>query len=123
MSTNVPSVATPGVQVIPIQISGQVTADTAGVARLKLPFAAKLLGVSAAARASGGTTPTLTVDLKAGASSLLSAPIAVTAGQVAEGAVATPAIADETVLTVDLVITGTNPTWNDITVLLTVVRV
>lgn len=122
-ATNVPSVATPGVVLIPIEISGQRTADVAGVARIKLPFAAKLLGVSASARASGGTTPTLTVDVKVGANSLLSAPISVTAGSVAEGTVTTSAIADETVLVVNLAITGTNPTWDDITVLLTVVRV
>lgn len=110
------------VVLLPVLIAGQRTATTAAVARFKLPFKARLMGVSASARASGGTTPTLTVDVKAGGTSLLSAPVAVTAGAVAEATVATPAIADESEITVDLAITGTNPTWDDVSVLLTLVR-
>src|SRR5690242_17422154 len=79
---------TPGagqVVVIPLHVSGQYTTTTAGVARFTLPFPAAVLGVSASARASGGTTPTLTVDVKEGGVTILSAPISVTAGAVAEG--------------------------------------
>lgn len=108
---------------LPIFISGQRTATTAAVASLKLPFKAKLVGVSATARASGGTTPTLTVDVKAGATSVLSAPLSVTAGAVSEGVITTSELADETVLNFDLAITGTNPTWDDISILATVVPV
>lgn len=110
------------VQMVPLVISGQYTATTTGAVQIKLPFKAKLVGVSASARASGGTTPTLTVNVKQGATSVLSAPISLTAGTVAEGSIANAQLADEATLTVDLTIGGTSPTWNDITVLLTLAR-
>lgn len=110
------------VYVIPLQISKQWTATTANVVRLKLPFKAQLVGVSATARASGGTSPTLTVDVLEAGVTVLSAPIAVTAGTVAEVTVTDTTLADESVITVNLAIGGTTPTWDDITVLLTVVR-
>lgn len=110
------------VAVVPIFISGQRTTTTTSVIKFALPYKAKLIGVSATARASGGTTPTLTVDVLKGGTTVLSAPIAITAGTVGEGTVSVSALADESVITVDLTIGGTNPTWDDITVLLTVVR-
>ena len=116
------SVATPGVVLLPIHLQGQHTANVTAAARLKLPFPAKVLGVSAAARASGGTTPTLTVDVLDDGVSVLSAPITVTAGAVAEGAVAAATVADESLLTVNLAIGGSTPTWDDIDVLVTLVR-
>lgn len=110
------------VQVVPLAISGQYTATTTGVVQIRMPFKARLVGVSATARASGGTSPTLTVNVKQGASSVLSAPISVTAGTVAEGTITSPQLADESTLTVDLTIGGTSPTWNDISVVLTLAR-
>lgn len=104
---------------VAITLSGQRTATVAGVASIKVPSKMKLVGVSATARASGGTTPTLTVDVLAASTSLLSAPFAVTAGAVAEGTIATSTITDETVVNINLAITGTNPTWDDISILLT----
>jgi hypothetical protein len=112
----------PGVFCIPLCLNRQYTATTASVVRFQLPFKAELLGVSASARASGGTTPTLTVDVKEAGTTVLSAPIAVTAGAVAEGVVTDTSLADEAAITVDLAITGTTPTWDDITVLLTLRR-
>lgn len=119
-----PNVAVGAGQVvtIPIFISGQRTATTASVVRFAMPFPCDVLGVGASARASGGTTPTLTVDVLSGGTTILSAPIAVTAGAYAEGTVATAAIPDENAITVNLAITGTTPTWDDITVLITVAR-
>lgn len=123
MATAVPPPSTAGVQLVPLHLSGRFATTTAGVAAFRLPFAAKLCGVGATARASGGTAPTLAVDVRAGAASLLAAPVAVTAGAMAEGALAgTGAIADETVLSVDLAVGGTGATWDDITVLLTLAR-
>lgn len=110
------------VNVLAFHVSGQYTATTASVVRFKLPYAAKLVGVSATARASGGTTPTLTVDVKEGGTTVLSAPVAITAGTVSEGTVSDSLLADESTITADLTIGGTSPTWNDITLLLTVVR-
>lgn len=114
---------TTSVQIVPLVISGQYTATTAGVVQIKMPFKAKVIGVSATARASGGTSPTLTVGIKQGATAVLSAPISITAGAVSEGSVANPLLPDESTVTVDLTIGGTSPTWNDISVLLTVVRI
>lgn len=113
----------PSVVVIPFHISGQYTATTAGVVKFNLPFRARLIGIGANARASGGTSPTLTVDLKVGGVSILTTPISITAGTYAEGAIGTSSqIADEASVTIDLNIGGTSPTWNDITVLMTLVR-
>ena len=70
------------VQIVPLHISGQYTTTTAGVARFKLPFAGQLIGVSASARASTGTSPTLTVDVKDDGVTALAAPVSVTAGTV-----------------------------------------
>ena len=113
---------TDDVELIPFQISGQWTASTAAVAKIKLPFPAKLIGVSATARASGGTSPTLTADVQEGGVSVLAAPVAITAGAVTEATITDSALADESLISVDLAIGGTLPTWNDITVLLTVRR-
>lgn len=108
----------------PLLIAGQRTASVTAVYRAKLPRAYKVLDVQATARASGGTGPTLTVDVKAGGTSLLSAPVAVTAGAVAHATLASGArVADEAELTVDLAIGGTLPTWDDIALQLTLTPV
>jgi hypothetical protein len=120
-TTNIP-VAVPGVVLIPLHFDGQFTATTNPVAKFVLPFGARLLGVSANARASGGTSPTLTVDVEDDGTTVLSSAIAITAGTPAEGTVSVPEIADESVIEIVLTIGGTSPTWDDITVLLTVVR-
>jgi hypothetical protein len=115
-----------GAAVLPllVHLSGQYTANRTAVARVRLPFAADLVGVSVSARASGGTAPTLTVDVQKGGVTMLAAPVAVTAGAVAEATiVAASQIADESVITIDLAIAGTTPTWDDIDVLLTLVRI
>lgn len=116
------SVATPGVVLLPVHLQGQHTTDVTAAARIKLPFPAKVLGVSASARASGGTTPTLTVDVLDDGTSVLSAPVSVTAGSVSEGTVTSTGIGDESLLTVNLAIGGTTPTWDDIDVLVTLIR-
>ncbi len=110
------------VMVLPFHISGQYTATTAAVVRFAMPQACNLIGAGAAARASGGTSPTLTVDVLEGGTTVLSAPISVTAGSFSEGTISDSAIADESVVTVNLTIGGTSPTWNDITVVLTCAR-
>ncbi len=112
-----------GLTVIPFHVSGQYTATTNGVIRFALPFRARVLSVQANARASGGTSPTLTVDVLNGATSMLTAPVAITAGTVAFASIATPVHADESTINVNFAIGGTSPTWNDITVVLTVMRV
>ncbi len=109
-------------EIISLHISGQYTATTDPVAKFAMPYRCRVVGISATARASGGTTPTLTVDVEDDTVSVLSSAISITAGTVAEGTIANPAVADESVMEVILTIGGTTPTWNDITVLITVVR-
>lgn len=115
--------------VIPIQLSGTYTATSVAVAKFKLPFRAYVLGVSATAQSSAGTTPTLTVDVLDAGTSILSAPLAVTAGAVTEGNVAagnlaTPELPDESLVSVNLAIGGSGETlgFNNITVLITLAR-
>lgn len=116
------STAIGGVVVIPLHISGQYIATTTGVTRFAMPFKARLVGVGASARASGGTAPTLTVDLLDDGTSALSSAISVTAGSYTEGTIANAVVADESVITVNFAITGTSPTWNDITIFITLLR-
>ena len=116
------SEAITGIQVIPFHISGQYTATTADVVKFNIPFKAQVLSVQATARASGGTSPTLTVDVQEAGTTILSSAISITAGTVSEGTVSDSALADEAAITVDFTIGGTTPTWNDITVFITVRR-
>ncbi len=120
-TTNYSEVIT-GIQVLPLQLSGQYTTTTADVVKFQVPFKAHVLGVSATARASGGTSPTLTVDVQEGGTTILSSAISITAGTVSEGTVSDTSLADESTITIDLAIGGTSPTWDDITVLLTLRR-
>lgn len=116
-------VGSAGVVVMPIHLSGATTASTDDVAVVKLPFPAYVLGVSATARASSGTDETLTIDVEDDGTSILSAPISVTASEVAEGSVTVNQIADESLVSIDLAIGGTDtPTFTDITILLTLQR-
>jgi len=84
-----------------------------------MPFAATLVEVSATARASGGTSPTLAIDVKENGTSVLSAAMDITAGVVTVGTIADAEVADDAKITIDATIGGTSPTWDDITVLLT----
>jgi hypothetical protein len=111
-----------GVVVVPFHLSGQYGATTANVVRFKVPFAATLLSVQANARVSGGSSPTLTVDVLEAGTTVLSAPISITAGTVAFGTITDSALADEAEITVTLTIGGSSPTWNDITVVLVLAR-
>ena len=116
------SSASSNYHILSFALNRQYTATTAGVVRFKLPYPARLVTVQAAARASGGTTPTLTVDVLEAGTTVLSTPVSVTAGSVAEATISDAEIADEAVVTVDLAIGGTNPTWDDITVVMVIRR-
>jgi hypothetical protein len=119
------------VQIIHLQIAGQRSADIPAAASVKLPFTARLLGMEAKARAIGGTAPVVTLNAKIGGDSLLSAPLAVTAtaftganflAATSLSPMGRPKLADESVLTIDLDLSGTNPTVDDIDIDLTVSR-
>lgn len=115
-TTNV-SPGSPGYMLLPFHISGQYTANTTAVAKWIAPMPCEIYHASATARASGGTSPTLSVVVKNGASTVSTiGPI--TAGTIAEGTLANTSVADEAAFSIDLTIGGTSPTWNDITVLI-----
>lgn len=118
------SLATPGILVLPFHFDGQFTATTNPVAEFVMPFAARLVGISGTCRASGGSSPTLTINLEDDGTSVLSSAFAVTAGTVAEGTISTAgaSVADESVMEIVFTIGGSSPTWDDCTVLITLQR-
>ncbi len=101
---------------VPFNLNRQYNATTTNVLRHRLPCAARLVDASFAVRASGGTSPTLTVDVLDDGVSLLASPQAVTAaGGIQEATLAAnPVIAKDSVLSVNLAIGGTSPTFDDI---------
>jgi hypothetical protein len=124
MTTQDLPISTPGVLVLPFVFAGASAATAAARARFDLPFAAKLLGVQASARSATGTDPTLDIDVQADGESVLDAEIAVTAAAVTHGVIATDRLADEAELTIDFTIGGSSsPTFNDVQVVLTLVRI
>lgn len=123
MATTVPPPSTAGLLVLPFHFDA-VKADAVSAVRLKLPFAAVVLGFSTAARAKANSDNTLTADLKAAGTTLLSAPASVLTSAVTEAAVAgSGRIADEAEVTVDFDIAGTTAAFDDVTLLLTICRV
>lgn len=119
-----PSPASSGYILMPVPILG-IYSSTAvpGIVKFKSPFSARVVHASATARAVSGTSPTLTVDVKQAATSLLSAPVAVAAGTITDAVLSTtPTIPDETAVSIDLAIGGTSPKWRDITLLLLLKR-
>jgi len=117
-----PSPASSGYMVMPMPIMGLYTSNTASVVKFKVPYPAKLVHVSATARQSSGSNPTLTVNVKDAGTTVLSSPISITAGTVTDGVISSPTVTDESLLSVDFAITGTAPRWNDITLLLLLKR-
>lgn len=109
------------VVVIPVRVAS-AGASVTSAARFRMPFQSRLIGVSAAARSGTGTAPTLTADVLVNSVSLLTAPVSITAGAAVQASIATPAIADEANVTVNLAVGGTTPLWQDVDILLTFVR-
>ncbi len=110
----------PGVAVytMPIHLNGPYAAATQTPLRFKLPYAARLIGFSASAVSISGT---ITVDLKAAGSSLLSAPITLSTA-VGEATITTSAVADEAEITAVVATSGVDHTVSDITILPTFLR-
>lgn len=107
-----------------VQLSGDLTATTANLARVKLNGRHVVLGVDAIARASTGTGQSCALDLTVGGSSILAAPLAVTATAATSATMVNltassgpyrPVIADEGILSVNATLAGTNPVFKDIT--------
>ena len=104
---------------IPLTMTRQLTASLTSAFLFRVPVDSTLVSVGASARVSGGTIPTLTVDVKEAGVSVLSAAFSVTAGSWSTGTISDSAIAATNDVTIDFTIGGTTPTWDDITVLLT----
>ena len=120
---NVPA-SGPGVLLVPLHLSGtySTTPGINNVARFAMPQPCDMLGVGGMIRSSTGTAPTLTIDvLKAGVT-ILSAPFNVNHTTWSEGTISVSAIADESLMSVNLALDGTSPTFTDITVLMTCAR-
>jgi hypothetical protein len=115
-----------GIQVVPVTMNRAVTAVSAPViARLQLPFKAQVLGVSSSCETAdyASTDEVYTIDVLEAGTTILSAPIdMVAADTVYEGTLADTTIADEAVVTVVLDVSGTTPSVEDVTVLLTLRR-
>jgi hypothetical protein len=121
-----PSPASTGYEQIILYIPGAITATATPIV-WKSPWPYRVLSISAYARsiATAGT-PTYTVDVKQGSTSLLSTPISIATTQAAtimDGVLAaTPNIVDEANVSVILTLGGSTPSMTDTTVRLGVKR-
>lgn len=116
-----PSPASPGYTPLVIPIQGTYSSNQT-VVKWKAPAGYRVVHASATARAVTGSTPTMTVNLKSGATSMFSAPISLTAGTITDAVLGTaPNLADEGTISVDLAKGGSYTSgqgWKDITLFL-----
>lgn len=108
-----------GVFLIPLHLSTTYSTTTTSVVKFNMPMPCDMIGVGAVPRAlTGGVN---SVDVKLGGTTILAAPMNMTAGTYTEGTITTSAIGDEGVITVDLNIPGSS-SLTDTTVIMTCVR-
>jgi hypothetical protein len=92
------------------------------IVKWKSPAGYRVVHASATARAVTGTNPTLTVDVKSGATSMFSSPISVTAGSITDAVLGTaPNLADEGTISVDFAKGGSYTSgqgWRDVSLFL-----
>lgn len=121
-----PSPASPGYMTIPITMNRAVTTVSAPViARIKAPWPLAVVGITASLETGdfASTDEHYKIDVKEGATSILTTPLDLVAADTVYSAVVTDkAIADEAVLTVILDVTGTTPSVEDVTCLLVLKR-
>ena len=108
---------TTSVYAMPMFLPGAYT-STATPIKFVMPYASRLVGFSAVA---GTVSGTMTIDIQAGGTTLLSAPITASTN-VVEATISTAAVADEAQITVVLTISGSSPTFSNITLVPTFVR-
>lgn len=114
-----PTVASPGYMVLTFHVSGVVlTGAGTGLIKFNMPFPARLITVQQSVAALAGAAPTVDV-LVAGSSILTAVTTMTTAGIVYEALIATPTIADEAAVTVNLT-TGTS--MSNITIVMVLKR-
>ncbi len=120
-----PGPSLPGYQAIIVPINNIAAAGTlTAQASFKMPYPAKIVYATTYARASSGTTPTLTLQIKSGATSLFSSACSVVAATVTECSLSATSVllADEATITVDSIAGGTTPTFTDISFVVWVKR-
>lgn len=123
-ATTNPGPGSAGYMVLPLTFDRTITA-TATPIKFKLPFPATVVGVTASAVTldTGDANETYTVDIKEGATSILSSAISLAAaGTIYDGTLSDTTIADEATLSVVFTLGGTTPSLTDATVLLVLKR-
>lgn len=110
--------------IMPFHCSKQLTGSVTALFAFQMPFAGKVLEVSAVARALGGTITTFTLDVNEAGTTILSSDmdLDVSAGVVVVGSVSDESLADNAKISVDVAIAGSSPTVDDLTVLVTLQR-
>jgi hypothetical protein len=106
---------------LPLTVQGQITSTLDPVFTFQMPFSATLVEVSATIRAiTTGGAETYTVDLEEAGTTVLSAPISITASNTpVVGTVSDATIADNAKMEVVLTLGGASPTVDNLTVLCT----
>ena len=124
-ATSNPSPASPGYTPMVIPIQGTYSSNQT-VVKWKTPAGYRVMHASVTARAVSGTTPTLTVDILSGATSMLSAPVAVATGTITDAVLGTaPILADEGTISVNFAKGGSYSSgqgWKDVTLFLLLKR-
>lgn len=125
-ATTNPSPASPGYMVMTIPFSRTVAAvSTPVMARIKLPFPAAVVSVSASAETAdyASTDEVYSVDVQEAGTTILDDPIGIAqADTVYDGVLVDKALADEAVLTLVLSAAGTTPSITDVTTTLVLKR-
>jgi len=125
-ATTNPGPGSSGYMVLPLTFDATVTTVSAPViARLKMPFPATVVGVSCSTETAdyASTDEAYTIDVLEGGTTILSDPIdMVAADTVYDGTLADTTLADESVLTVVLDVSGTTPSVTGVSVLLVLKR-
>lgn len=116
-----PNLPPDGGAVVPFTflVAGQRAATVNGIIRFLMPFRGRFVGASYGARAIGGTSPVVTVDVLDDGVSLQASARALTAGAAVEPTLAANTVVeDESVMTVNLALSGTSPNVDDVTIVL-----
>lgn len=120
-ATTNPSPASPGYTPLVIPIMG-IYSSTETPVKFKAPAGYRVVHASAIARAVTGTTPTMTLDVKSGATSMFSSPISLSAGTITDAVLGTaPNLTDEGAVSVAFTKGGSYASgegWRDITLFL-----
>lgn len=124
-ATSNPSPASPGYTPMVIPIQGTYSSNQT-VVKWKAPAGYRVMHASVTARAVAGTSPTLTVDILSGATSMLNAPVSVAVGTITDAVLGTaPNLADEGTISVNFAKGGSYSSgqgWKDVTLFLLLKR-